>query len=188
MRLFIAVNFTPVIRDAIAEAIQRIPVQDPPWRWAHQSTWHVTLKFLGETPQQDVDPIANCIQSVCSRRNAFSLELGPLGGFPNLSRPRVLFYAVQTGKEALAQLAAEIDVGLFENLGIPKEERPFRAHATVARIKKRLPKPISEKLMRAEPLVGAAQAVPSVDLMKSELRPEGARYQRVKEFALLPVS
>jgi 2'-5' RNA ligase len=188
MRLFIAVNFTNEVRDAIAAAIQRIPVNDPPWRWAHQSTWHVTLKFLGDTPPQDVDPISDCIQSVCSRHTSFPLELDSLGGFPNLSRPRVLFYAVHQGKEALAQIAAEIDTSLYEKLGIPKEERPFRAHATVARIKKRPPKAITDKLIGAESFVRAAQTVTSVDLMKSELRPEGARYQRLKEFALPPAA
>jgi 2'-5' RNA ligase len=188
MRLFIAVNFTPVVRDAIAAAIQRLPVYNPPWRWADRSTWHVTLKFLGEIPEREIEPIAGCIQSVCTRYHQFPLTLGPFGGFPNLSRPRVLFYAVETGKEALARLAAEIDTGLFDTLGIPKEEKPFRAHATVARIKKRLPKPITDKLLRAESLVGTEQTVTSVDLMKSELRSDGARYRCVKQFALPPAA
>ena len=184
MRLFIAVNFTDDVRDAIAGAIERIPIHDPPWRWARRETWHVTLKFLGDTPPRDVDPIKRCLEDVCAHHAAFPLSLSALGGFPNLSRPRVLFYRVERGKEALTRLAADVETGLFESLGIPKEKRPFRAHATIARIKKRFPRAVTEKLEQAAPLSGAAQTVTSVDLMQSELRPSGAVYTRVKEFAL----
>jgi 2'-5' RNA ligase len=183
-RLFIAANFTTEVRDAIAAAIGDFPVQNPPWRWAHRDTWHVTLKFLGDTRPEDVDPIARCLHEVCSRHNAFPLSLGSLGGFPNISRPRVLFYAVESGKEALTQLAVDIDLGLNQSVGIPKESKKFRAHATVARIKKPLPKPIADKLALAGPLTGVSQIVSSVDLMQSELTPKGAIYTRVKEFAL----
>lgn len=183
-RLFIAANFTTEVRDTIEAALRNFPVQNTPWRWAHRDTWHVTLKFLGDTPQQDVDPIARCLHEVCSRHNAFPLSLGSLGGFPNMSRPRVLFYAVESGKERLIQLAADIDLGLNQAMGIPKESKKFRAHATVARIKKPLPKPVADKLALAGPLTGASQTVSSVDLMQSQLTPKGAVYTRVKEFAL----
>jgi len=188
MRLFIAVNFTAEVLDAIADAIGRFPVYDPPWRWAKRDTWHVTLKFLGDTPPPDVDPISACLEGVCSRHAAFPMSLSALGGFPSISRPKVLFYRVEKGKDELTRLAADVEADLFESLQIPKETRPFRAHATVARIKKRLPRAVTEKLERAEPLSGVAQAVTSVDLMQSELRPGGAVYTRVKEFALPQLS
>lgn len=188
MRLFVAVNFSENVRDSVAEAIESFPVYDPPWRWAHASTWHITLKFLGETPESGVEPIARCLESVCSRHRPFRLSLGPLGGFPNLSRPRVLFYAVESGKEHLTRLAAEVDAGLLEALGIPKEDKPFRAHATVARIKTKLPRAVADKLKLADPLSGVSQTVTSVELMSSELRREGAIYRCVKGFALPPAS
>jgi 2'-5' RNA ligase len=99
-----------------------------------------------------------------------------------------LFYRVEEGKDELTRLAAAVETGLSESLGIPKEKRPFRAHATIARIKKSLPRAVTDKLEQAEPLSGAAQTVTSVDLMQSELRPGGAVYTRVKEFALPQLS
>ncbi len=184
MRLFVAVNFTGQVRDAVADAIERLRLYNPPWRWAHRDNWHVTVKFLGETLPRDVEPITRCLQDISARHTTFAMSLSGLGGFPDLSRPRVLFFSVEQGKEELTRLAADVENGLFEAAGIPRENRPFRAHATVARIKKRLPQAVTDKLKRGEPLSGVSQVVTAFDLMQSELGPDGARYTLVKQFAL----
>ena len=50
MRLFVAVNLAPSVIESIQTAIDAFPVQNPPWRWTRTDAWHVTLKFIGETP------------------------------------------------------------------------------------------------------------------------------------------
>ena len=186
MRLFIAVNFDPRLRDLIAAAIDGFPIERPPWRWSKPETWHVTVKFLGERSENDAAAIAGCMEDVAERHSAFRLELRDFGGFPNLSRPRVLFYRAERGAEELRALAADIDQALLDVLGIPKETKRFQAHATVARVKTRIPRPISDRLPSVPPLPGAIQTVESFELMKSELRRDGARHERFKAFALPP--
>jgi 2'-5' RNA ligase len=188
MRLFIAVNFESQVRDLIERAIEEFPVNRPPWRWTRPETWHVTLKFLGDMPESDVAPLSMCMEQVSSRHREFPLSLTDFGGFPNLRRPRVLFYRVGEGAEALRSVADDVEDVLSNTLGIPREKKAFRAHVTVARVKSALAGPVADRLRNVPPLLGATQTVASIDLMKSELRPAGARYERLKGFALAPTS
>jgi 2'-5' RNA ligase len=184
MRLFVAVNFDETVRASIARALETFPVARPPWRWVAPEAWHVTLKFLGETPEADVDAIARSLELTCARHAPFRLVLSALGAFPNRRRPRVLFYEAVEGADALERLAGDVEASLEAALGIPPEGRAFRAHATVARIKTPLPADVAKRLEAAPALSGAAQEVSEVALMRSLLSPQGARYQCVKAFAL----
>ncbi|MGD8412917.1 MAG: RNA 2',3'-cyclic phosphodiesterase [Candidatus Latescibacterota bacterium] len=186
MRLFIAVNFDSGVRDLIAEAIDHFPLERPPWRWTRPNTWHITLKFLGERRESDTAAIVRCLEGVAARHRTFPLELKDFDGFPNLRRPRVLTFRVGEGAEQLESMAADVDQTLFDVMGIAKETKQFRAHATVARVKSRLDRTAIAHLESVPPLSGAAQAVESIELMKSTLRREGAQYERLKAFALPP--
>jgi 2'-5' RNA ligase len=183
MRLFVAVNFSPSVRDAIASAIDGFPVTDPPWRWSRPETWHLTLKFLGETPEDRVSDITTALERVARAHSSFPMSLDAFGAFPDLKRPRVLFYKVSDGADELRTLAASVDTAL-ETIGFPAEDRPFRAHATLARIKKPLPGAITRKLETIPALADATQSVDSFSLIESHLDPSGARYTVLKPFAL----
>jgi 2'-5' RNA ligase len=184
MRLFVAVNFGDTVRAAIRTALEAFPVSRPPWRWAAPETWHVTLKFLGETPPEDVAEIAAALEPVRARHAAFPLALGKFGAFPGLRAPRVLFYGVETGAEAMSALARDVERALVEALGVEPEARAFHAHATVARIKEPLPRPITDLLASVPPLSHPVTRVTSFDLMESRLARTGARYSVLKRFAL----
>lgn len=188
MRTFIAVNLEPTIRDSIADAIRLFPVENPPWRWTRRETWHITLKFLGEVSGTDLPAIERGLELVCARHGGFKLELGAFGGFPGLGRPRVLFFSASNGADRLAGLAADVNRTLFEQAGIAEETRRFHAHVTLARIKTRLPRHVTDRLAAVPALENAVQQVTAVDLMSSELRPGGAVYRRLKGFALPPSS
>jgi 2'-5' RNA ligase len=68
--------------------------------------------------------------------------------------------------------------------GFPAEDRPFHPHATVARVKRPLPRGITRKLASAAPLAGAVQEVASFELMASQLGRAGARYRVVARIDL----
>lgn len=184
MRLFVAINFPDTITRAIAEALREFPVSDPPWRWAAAPTWHLTLKFIGDAAPESVQGITGALARVAEGARAFPARLGPFGGFPNLARPRVLFYALDRGVEAAAGLAGAVDAALVDAVGLEAERRPFHAHVTVARIKRPLPPAVTRKLRAVPPLEGGDFEAFSIDLMRSHLGPQGARYERVKQFAL----
>jgi 2'-5' RNA ligase len=184
MRLFFAVDFSDSVKDTIRRAIENIPISDPPWRWVAPPNLHMTLKFLGETPKERIAELSDCAAAACGTLAPFAIHLGDLGGFPNLTRARVLFYRVDQGADSLERLATELDEALFARLNIAREKRSFRAHATIARIKKNLPPRIIDSLKTVPPLEGASQTVEKLLLIRSQLHREGARYHHVKEFAL----
>ncbi len=188
MRLFIAVNFDQPVRDRIHTAVEAFPLDSPPWRWTRQETWHITLKFLGEVPESEIGRIERCLDLVCSRHHSFRMALETFGGFPNLHRPRVLFFAIGEGAGDIEALATDINATLFEKAGFPKDKRRFHPHITLARIKSRLPATVTDKLSTVPPLVKAVQNVTTIELMKSDLRREGAVYRRLKGFALSTTS
>lgn len=184
MRLFFAAEFGPPLRQAVSDAIARARIPNPPWRWVAGENIHVTLKFLGETPEEVVPELVEVVSGACAGTAPFDIVVGGLGGFPNLHKPRVLFYEVTMGARELVALAGAIDTALFEQLGIPKEDRPFKAHATVARVKSAIAPDLAARLAKAPPVERGSQKIEKVTLMESELRPQGALYRPVKSIAL----
>jgi 2'-5' RNA ligase len=184
MRLFVAVNFNDPVLDAIEGAVGDFPIKRPPWRWVGRASWHVTLKFIGEVESGRVDSIARVLEGVGSRHAPFDIAFGGLDGFPNLFRPRVLFYGIVAGAEPMAAISEEINRALSNDLGIRAETKPFRAHATIARVKTRIGRPAVDALRSATSLEGTGQTVTGFDLMESELGPKGSKYTRLKQIAL----
>jgi len=184
MRLFIAVHLSPAARDAIQSSIDDFPLHNPPWRWVARENWHLTLKFLGDTEARRVDALCAGLDGVRRAHRAFELELGTFGGFPSLHAPRVLFYRAGRGAPEMERLAADVDAAVETTLGLPRERRPFRAHATVARIKNALPASIASRLASVPALSPAVTHVDVFHLMESRLQRAGAAYSVVKEFAL----
>lgn len=184
MRLFVAVNLPASVRDAIQSAIDEFPVKSPPWRWVGPENWHLTLKFLGDTKPERLPGLTDALASAAARHPAFDMSLGPFGGFPSLRAPRVLFYQVENGHAQLEALARDVDLAVERAAGLALEARRFRAHATVARVKDRLPPDIASRLSLVPALADAVTRVDSVELMESRLQRTGAVYSVVKEFAL----
>jgi len=160
MRLFFAVEFDDTLKDAIVNAIDGIRIANPPWRWVARSNIHITLKFLGDTEEEMVPLLVDAVSAVCRETPPFEIVLGGLGGFPNLKKPRVLFYEATRGAPELTSLAQRVDAALYGDLSIPREERPFRAHATVARIKTPIPADLAARLQKARKGLSDAKRTP----------------------------
>jgi len=184
MRLFVAVNFDDIIKGAIRAAIDDFPVANPPWRWAAAESWHVTLKFIGERKLDELPAVVAALDEVRARHHSFYVALRDFGAFPSLRSPRVLFYDLQSGTAEMAALAADVDEALHDAVSLERETREFHAHATVARLKERLPSTIIDRLSLVPALSHPASRVSSFELMESRLGRTGAQYSVVKKFAL----
>ena len=91
---------------------------------------HVTLKFIGEQPDAAIEQIKNEL-AARSRPDAPQIQFRGYGFFPTAKSPRVFWIGMEAGPE-LAALAAAIDEKMAA-LGIPKEDRAFSPHLTLAR-------------------------------------------------------
>lgn len=180
MRLFIALRFPDRLRNRIYEAAEPLRAAEPPVRWVDPAQLHLTLQFLGEVEAARAEAWSAALEEVAARHAPFGLPLGGVGGFPSLRSPRVIWLGVPEPPEALAALQSAV-VEASAGLGVEPEKRPFHAHVTLGRTRRRLRSEEGEALRRAaeEVSLRAEHEVGSVVLMRSRLGRGGARYEPV---------
>ena len=176
MRLFIAANIPPGIRDSIYGDAAAIRAASTAIRWVSATALHITLKFLGQQDDRLVDEFRSALESVARRHQPFSVETTEIGAFPNFRRPRVVWVGMTEAKSFQA-LARDIDQALGR-VGIAPETRAFQAHLTLGRAKGEMRPPEAAALAEAAtaPRPSRSFVVETVDLMRSELGPGGSRY------------
>jgi RNA 2',3'-cyclic 3'-phosphodiesterase len=123
-RAFLAVVPPPAAR-AWAESAQNSAAEiAPELRWTRPEQRHLTVKFFGPVP--DSTSVAEFVADSVRVREPFTLSLGGGGAFPNPRRASVLWLGVRQGADAFTELAAPF----------VDDDRPFRAHLTLARAAK----------------------------------------------------
>lgn len=136
VRAFIAVNLSQQIRSNAAKLIRNMQSRlDSDAKWVEPQSMHVTLKFLGDIPINDLHRLVLAIEKGIEGIPAFDLEFVGCGAFPNIAMPKTIWIGCDYGAEELIRLAAGIEEALFE-LGYPKEKRRFSPHLTIGRMKK----------------------------------------------------
>jgi 2'-5' RNA ligase len=185
MRLFLAISLPPATSSAIDEAIAPMRAAAPSLRWIPPEKWHLTVRFIGDQPIERVGEIRDALDAATRRHVEAPLAIGGIGAFPNFRRARVIWIGVAPDPR-LEMLHHDVESACVA-LGMEHEGRPFRPHVTLARV----PTGTDEMTLRA--LSRAARAVrhselieaDSVDLMASELAPDGPRYRLIHSSPLL---
>jgi 2'-5' RNA ligase len=137
-RLFVAVPVADDVRDAVAALMQEladapIEVRAPGQpRWVSVEGLHLTLRFLGATPNDRIPELSQALAATARGVAPFRIELGGGGAFPSPNRPRVLWIGVAAGEPELATLTDRLNDELAAR-GWPRDERPLSAHLTLAR-------------------------------------------------------
>ena len=158
-------------------------------RWVDSDAVHLTLRFLGEIDDRTAGLIAANLDDVCSGVATTSMEVGGLGGFPSLSRPRVIWIGIQQSDHELDRLQAEIEARVIK-LGIEGEDRTYHPHLTLGRLRREATP--SEVKLLADRLRGiqvgelGTVGVEAVSLMRSELTGAGAVHSRLHYSPLGP--
>jgi RNA 2',3'-cyclic 3'-phosphodiesterase len=129
MRLFIALDIDDAIRERIARFMEGVRGFAPDARWVKPESLHVTLKFIGEQREEAVELIKHALESVTG--SAIEIVFRGHGFFPTAKSARVFWVGIQAGPQ-LQALAADVDEKMAA-LGIPKEDRAFSPHLTLAR-------------------------------------------------------
>lgn len=186
MRAFLSVSCGERLKTVLTpqlDAWRDGPLKHLDLRWVRPEAWHLTLQFLGDWPENRLNQLKTDLESARCLP-AFSLPFGTVGGFPQLKSPRVLFLHMeddgQTG-ELAARVRAIVNDSWREG---PQDNRQFRCHLTLARIKARLSDADVNLLQNLE--LGALPpiSVEGFSLMGSELRPQGPRYTELAFYPL----
>jgi len=149
-------------------------------KWSPLDNLHITTKFIGEWPETRLEELTNALASLAPCE-PFAVELKNLGWFPNSRSPRVLWVGVHGGK-ALAELTRRTEEKL-EGLGVPKENREFSPHLTLARIKS--PVSLSKLRQRVDEMKAAEFGefpVSSFSLFRSDPGSNASIYRKLRDF------
>ncbi len=199
IRTFLAVELPASLKQALAQVQadvrNRVSQELPPAmriQWVRPDSIHLTVKFLGDIPEDHVAALQTVVGDALRSLPPFSIDVAGLGLFPDLRAPRVLWLGLSSPSRegspttALFHLAATVE-HCVEGLGYPPESRPFNPHLTLARIKEGA-KEVGRALARIGLLGGDVQPghldVRTVALMQSELRPSGSVYTKLWEVPL----
>ena len=136
-RLFVAVPIPNQAEAQIAAVVEQVRGAGVPGggrdvRWVRLDSLHITLRFLGPTADDRIEATADATLAAAAAAAPFEVAIGGAGAFPNAARPRALWLDIRTGADELAGLAAAVDDRL-RDAGWVLEERPLRAHLTLAR-------------------------------------------------------
>lgn len=179
IRAFIAVTLPESLTDLVAEVQQTLKAQGLRISWVSPGNVHLTLKFLGDIEHADIDPIVTVMSECVQRMPSLTLSAGGIGVFPDLRRPRVVWLGLTGDMPRLIILQRDLDTGLAA-LGkgrFKPEDRPFKGHLTLGRIKARLdPGILAKALKETGKVASQAFAVDVIHLMQSRLTPSGPIY------------
>ena len=184
MRLFVAINLPEVDKRRLCEAVGTLATHDLPVRWVEPDSLHITLKFLGEVAEANVPAVRAALQQAVAGLRHFDVVLEGLDAFPSLSRPNI-FWVGASNPAALAQLQQSVESQL-EQVGFPREDRPFRPHITIGRVKSRASirdRALMDRMV-SQFRYNTQFQVRSADLMRSHVSSRGARYEVVARMDL----
>jgi 2'-5' RNA ligase len=194
MRIFIALDIDDAIRQRIQRFMEGVSGFAPDARWVRPESLHVTLKFIGEKPNEIVEEIK---RSLCViRSESFEITFRGYGFFPTAKAARVFWVGIESGLK-LSSLAKAVD-DAASALGVPKEDHPFAPHLTLARGGGRSGAPrwrksdatnknfqhLQEKLAALPRPDFGTMAAHEFFLYQSQLSTGGSRYTKIASFAL----
>ncbi|HEY0073527.1 MAG TPA: RNA 2',3'-cyclic phosphodiesterase [Abditibacteriaceae bacterium] len=187
MRLFVALPLSPGLREIVTQTQDalrsRIAARDV--KWVTPANIHLTLHFLGETAPAQKEKLIAALAAACSGIPPLNLQTGALGSFPDARRPRVIYWGLQGDLETLADLQARVSSAVAP-FGAHQETKPFTPHLTLGRVKsfdKRTLQAIGNAIEYC-PVSTTDWLVQNIELISSELTPQGPIYSVVSRVAL----
>ena len=151
VRSFIAIELPAAVISLLDNVQQELKVLRLKARWVRPQNIHLTLKFLGNIDSGEIEKIGRAMVDAAGDSAPFTLTIGGIGFFPDIKRPRVIWVGLDGAKPALFNLQRNL-ADRLAIAGFPKEERSFKAHLTLGRIRQQLILILSTRLFRVIPI------------------------------------
>ncbi len=181
MRTFIAIVLTREIRDCLAGIQEQLKKCRADVRWVQPENIHLTLKFLGERDEKKIEKIKEVIEEIAREKVCFSVRLCNIGAFPKVESPRIIWAGIDEGERETQDLAYELEEKIAK-IGIPKEDKPFSSHITIARLKSPSNREcLVQELKKLPKIQDKKFPVTKITLFKSTLTTKGPIYEVLKE-------
>ena len=175
VRCFVAIEIPEPIQALLKPVQRHLQSEVRKASWTKPGNFHLTLKFLGAVHAKTVDVISEAVQNVANTQPPFSIELGGIGAFPTLARPRVIWIGVKHKASTVSHLAKAVNLEL-KHLGFPTDHR-FHPHLTLGRLRTPVNlERLKNVLHKYNTIDGAVVNVNEIIVMQSQLHPNGAIY------------
>lgn len=183
MRTFIAIEIPEAVKTVLSVMQNELRRAQADINWTKPENIHLTLRFLGEVDEKRLEDVKRSCAEAAAEFAPFTLKLNGAGVFPNFRQPKVLWAGLAGELEIAGKLQRRLEAGLT-SLGFAPEDKPFKPHLTIGRVKS--PKNARQvaALTEIQTLPDLPFEVQEIVLMKSELHSAGARYTSLAKFSL----
>jgi len=183
LRCFIAIELPEELKRNIYVHVERLKASGADVKWVPLENLHLTLKFLGDTPEEQLNNINEKLVFLAKAHARFYLQVAQAGVFPNLKHPRVIWIGMRDSEEVI-RLQQDIDEAMAE-LGFERDDKQFTPHLTIGRVKSlKNQDALTQELATLKTVDFGKIEVNNITLMKSILKPSGAEHLKLREISL----
>jgi len=182
-RIFAAINITP--GKTLTEIIHNLQVglKNDSINWVGLQNLHITLKFFGETNEDDIDGICRHLAELMQLNRSFELKLKGIGIFGSAYQPKVIWMGIEHN-DSLIKLGTDV-LDRMDNLGYAKDRQNFVPHLTLGRIKYINDKAyFNELIANYKDKVIQTSTIEQMHLIESKLSSQGPEYTILETFDL----
>ena len=186
LRLFLAVEPSAAVRSSLADCVTGLRRRLPGVKWVPGENFHITLRFLGNIPDERLPELCAVCGDALRRQTAFSCAAAGLGAFPRSGRVTVIWADVIRGRRGLAGLVEALESRL-RDAGFVAEPAAFRAHITLGRVRRRATvhrRDLSPHIETWQGREFGQWRVDRVTLFQSTLTADGPVYSALKHWEL----
>ncbi len=185
IRTFIALDLPNPMREAIAQDLAVLRSTAPRVKWVTPYNLHLTLKFLGDIKENDLNELFETLEEDISPLPTRLAAIGGIGAFPHWRSPRIVWAGCREGGETLTELQKAVEESCA-SLGYDRERKAFSPHLTLGRVK--LPADaygLKEAAITMQDSDYGYLDIDEVIVYMSELRRSGPVYSPMKRIRLL---
>jgi 2'-5' RNA ligase len=179
VRTFIAIEISREAKEELSRTVASLKKAGMDVKWVKPSGMHITLKFLGNIPQEKVENIKSSLSGIAERNQPFTVSLSGIGVFPKWESPEVIWAGLDNSSKVSA-VQNEIESAL-SGLGIEREPREFSPHITLGRVKSPRNRNVLKEYASGANVKNVPSTIDKIVLFKSDLKPSGAVYETLLE-------
>lgn len=182
-RTFFAIDiqFDAILSGVLADI--RNQLKEDKIKWTPSDQLHLTLKFLGDTPENSIQNIINIVSQPLGKMPASTLQLFSIGLFKNLRNPRIIWVGIKPCP-FLQQAMQLLNYSLIP-FGYTADKTEFLPHLTIGRIKEiKQTEKLGKLIERYQDESFGTVSVKEIVFYESILKPEGPQYIPLTHFPL----
>ncbi|MDO8623564.1 MAG: RNA 2',3'-cyclic phosphodiesterase [archaeon] len=179
MRTFIAIELPEDIKSEIFHSFEKLEESGLVGKFVEKNNIHLTLRFIGEVSEEKIEEIKKKLSEIKFKK--FKAKIGNIGFFPDENYIRVIW--IELVAKEIIELQEIIEEKCRE-IGIPRDNKGFASHITIARVEKIKNKSLFTEKLKTLHVKKSDFIVKDFSLIKSELKRSGSIYKNLMKFPL----